>query len=76
MEFSRFPAGILAASALLGCTEEQQNKLSRVGVTWLEGGLPGYLCRRGAHQEPGGSRWQGDLGAFQGLLLFPGAPRR
>ena len=23
--------------ALVGCTEEQQNKLSRVGVTWLEG---------------------------------------
>ena len=37
MEFSGFLAGILAASALLGCTEEQQNKLSRVGVTWLEG---------------------------------------
>jgi len=22
---------------LAGCTEEQQNKLSRVGITWLEG---------------------------------------
>lgn len=22
---------------LLGCSEEQQNKLSRIGVTWLEG---------------------------------------
>ncbi len=22
---------------LLGCSEEQQNKLSRLGVTWLEG---------------------------------------
>ncbi len=22
---------------LLGCSEEQQNKISRIGVTWLEG---------------------------------------
>jgi len=25
------------STLLLGCTEEQQNKLSRLGVTWLEG---------------------------------------
>ena len=25
------------ALALSGCSEEQQNKLSRLGVTWLEG---------------------------------------
>ncbi|HHM05897.1 MAG TPA: hypothetical protein ENJ19_09155 [Gammaproteobacteria bacterium] len=31
-------AAILAATlALSGCSEEQQNKLSRLGVTWLEG---------------------------------------
>jgi hypothetical protein len=30
--------GLALAGALLsGCTEEQQNRLSRVGVTWLEG---------------------------------------
>lgn len=28
---------ILAALLLLGCSEEQQNKLSRLGITWLEG---------------------------------------
>jgi hypothetical protein len=27
----------LAALALVSCSEEQQNKLSRLGVTWLEG---------------------------------------
>lgn len=27
------PLGLLAA----GCSEEQQNRLSRIGVTWLEG---------------------------------------
>jgi len=25
------------STLLLGCSEEQQNKLSRLGVTWLEG---------------------------------------
>ncbi len=25
------------STLLLGCTEEQQNKLSRLGITWLEG---------------------------------------
>jgi len=32
-------ASLLAISllALSGCSEEQQNKLSRLGVTWLEG---------------------------------------
>ena len=32
-------AGVLLflSVLLLGCTEEQQNRLSRVGVTWLEG---------------------------------------
>ena len=29
-------AGLLALS-LLSCSQEQQNKLSRLGVTWLEG---------------------------------------
>jgi hypothetical protein len=29
---------LLSASLLLGgCTEEQQNRLNRLGVTWLEG---------------------------------------
>lgn len=28
---------ILLALVLVGCSEEQQNKLSRLGVTWLEG---------------------------------------
>ncbi len=27
----------LALLLLAGCSEEQQNKLSRIGVTWLEG---------------------------------------
>jgi len=27
----------IAALLLSGCTEEQQNRLSRLGVTWLEG---------------------------------------
>ncbi len=32
------PMGLALTGALLGgCTEEQQNRLSRVGVTWLEG---------------------------------------
>lgn len=28
---------LLFVSVLAGCSEEQQNKLSRIGVTWLEG---------------------------------------
>jgi len=28
---------LLLLMLLLGCSEEQQNKLSRLGVTWLEG---------------------------------------
>jgi len=28
---------ILVSIFILGCSEEQQNKLSRIGVTWLEG---------------------------------------
>jgi hypothetical protein len=28
---------LLSVSALSGCSEEQQNKISRLGVTWLEG---------------------------------------
>ena len=35
----RFLAILVITSLLLlaGCSEEQQNKLSRIGVTWLEG---------------------------------------
>lgn len=36
----RLPAVLLTLGALLtlsACTEEQQNKISRIGVTWLEG---------------------------------------
>ena len=29
--------GILAVLSLTSCSEEQQNKLSRLGVSWLEG---------------------------------------
>jgi len=28
---------ILVSIFVLGCSEEQQNKFSRIGVTWLEG---------------------------------------
>ena len=28
---------LLLTSLLMSCSEEQQNKLSRLGVTWLEG---------------------------------------
>ncbi len=28
---------IFLSTLLFGCSEEQQNKLSRLGVTWLEG---------------------------------------
>ena len=30
-------AVLVAMVALNGCSEEQQNRLSRIGVTWLEG---------------------------------------
>ena len=30
-------SALLIAVAVSGCSEEQQNKLSRLGVTWLEG---------------------------------------
>jgi hypothetical protein len=35
----RLPGAIALAAGILlsGCSEEQQNKLSRIGVTWLEG---------------------------------------
>jgi hypothetical protein len=28
---------ILLSLLIVGCSEEQQNKISRIGVTWLEG---------------------------------------
>lgn len=28
---------LLGTMLLIGCSEEQQNKISRLGVTWLEG---------------------------------------
>ena len=28
---------LLAATLLAGCSEEQQNRISRLGVTWMEG---------------------------------------
>jgi len=28
---------VVFVTVLIGCTEEQQNKISRLGVTWLEG---------------------------------------
>ena len=28
---------LLAATLLVGCSEEQQNRISRLGVTWMEG---------------------------------------
>jgi hypothetical protein len=31
------PAALLTILLLTACTEEQQNRLSRIGVTWLEG---------------------------------------
>jgi hypothetical protein len=30
-------AGVLLVASLASCSQEQQNKLSRLGVTWLEG---------------------------------------
>jgi hypothetical protein len=30
-------AVLIAVSLLAGCSEEQQNKISRLGVTWMEG---------------------------------------
>jgi hypothetical protein len=35
--FSRPLAAVLLLLALAGCSEEQQNQISRIGVTWLEG---------------------------------------
>ena len=37
MKISIAALGAICMLALSGCTEEQQNRLSRVGVTWLEG---------------------------------------
>jgi len=37
---AKFVKGVVLLSllaALWGCTEEQQNRISRVGVSWLEG---------------------------------------
>jgi len=34
---SRFLLLLIAGLLLGGCTEEQQNRLNRLGVTWLEG---------------------------------------
>ena len=28
---------LIAATLLTGCSEEQQNRISRLGVTWMEG---------------------------------------
>lgn len=43
--------GLVASLAFLsGCTEEQQNKLSRVGVTWLEGDYK-VTFAEGNHQK-------------------------
>lgn len=34
----RYIVGLISGMLLLtGCSEEQQNKISRLGVTWLEG---------------------------------------
>lgn len=33
----RFLTASLLLALLAGCTQEQQNKVSRLGVTWLEG---------------------------------------
>ncbi len=37
MKILRIIVCILIVGLLSACTEEQQNKLARVGVTWLEG---------------------------------------
>jgi len=34
---NRFLIAVALLALLIGCSEEQQNKLSRLGVTWLEG---------------------------------------
>lgn len=45
---------LITLSALLilisGCSEEQQNKFSRMGVTWLEGNYK-VTFSEGAHQK-------------------------
>ncbi|TPW13736.1 MAG: hypothetical protein FD130_1521 [Halothiobacillaceae bacterium] len=38
------------ALLLVGCSEEQQNKLSRLGVTWLEGDYE-VTYANGSHQK-------------------------
>jgi len=35
--FQLLVSGVVLALTLVACTEEQQNRLSRLGVTWLEG---------------------------------------
>ena len=37
MQYKLIGLLLLLSVLLLACTEEQQNRLSRVGVTWLEG---------------------------------------
>ncbi len=37
MKVSKTLLLLIALVTLSACTEEQQNKLSRVGITWLEG---------------------------------------
>lgn len=37
MNICRIAAAAALVLASTGCTEEQQNRLSRLGVTWLEG---------------------------------------
>ncbi len=34
---NRWAAALLLSLLLTGCSEEQSNRLSRLGVTWLEG---------------------------------------
>ena len=37
MKMHRMIVALLPGLLLVGCTEEQQNRLTRLGVTWLEG---------------------------------------
>jgi outer membrane biogenesis lipoprotein LolB len=49
----KFIAGVLLVSSVVllsACTEEQQNRLSRVGVTWLEGDYK-VTFAEGNHQK-------------------------
>ena len=63
----RFSMIIIAFSLTLlgGCSEEQQNKLSRLGVTWLEGNYK-------SHKKLDGAGRQGYQRTGKGLLLFLG----